>query len=264
MCSLVWRVILVFRRSLSFMATLCFLGGVSVSAGTLQTFKHLRPEEPLHLCEEQGYWLRLVQRADDWVEITRLPGLKVHMPYATIDNVSGHDLYCGVHRGFLHRDAAAMLALAVKELQTRQPGYTFLVFDAGRPRHAQELLYEAVRHTPYRRYVANPHEGSTHGFGMAVDLTILDAAGNELDMGTAYDTFEYDPQARGEVDPLIAGQLGEAQVANRKLLREVMHKAGFKWLDKEWWHFNAGKTSWVRDNYKQLEDRIPANTLDEE
>lgn len=226
------------------MGAMILLGGVAVATAAPQIFEPVLPDEPLQLCEEHGYWLRLADRASDWEEISRLPGIKVFLPYATYKNVSGHDLYCGVHRAFLHKDAAVKLKAAVEELRAVCPRCTLQVMDAGRPRHAQELLYETVRNTPFKRYVSDPLKGSVHSYGMAVDVTILDSTGTPLDMGTSYDAFERTPQP-----------VGEKQLANRLLLRDVMHNAGFKWLDKEWWHFNAEKSAIVRRNYTQLEDR---------
>jgi D-alanyl-D-alanine dipeptidase len=38
---------------------------------------------------------------------------------------------------------------------------------------------------------------------------------------------------------LLEGRLTEEQINNRKLLRDIMHKAGFSYLPTEWWHFNS-------------------------
>ena len=43
--------------------------------------------------------------------------------------------------------------------------------------------------TPQQPYVANPDHGSIHNFGLAIDLTLLDASGQQLDMGTGFDNF---------------------------------------------------------------------------
>lgn len=228
---------------------LAILAGTTAAA----SFEPAKPAEPLRFCEEHGQWLRLVQKDEEWVEITRTPGIKVRQPYATFENITGHDLYCGVHRAFLHVDAARKLEAALAALQELHPGYGFLVFDAGRPRHAQQELYIVVKGTAYRHFVAPPEEGSVHSYGMAVDLTITDSTGTPLDMGTGFDVFESRSGEAGESEALRDGTLTRQQVDNRILLRRVMKAGGFKRLDHEWWHFNAEKSKVVREWYEQLD-----------
>ncbi|MEO8404300.1 MAG: M15 family metallopeptidase, partial [Chitinophagaceae bacterium] len=81
------------------------------------------------------------------------------------------------------------------------------------------------------RYVANPAKGSGHNRGIAVDLTIIDLkTGKELDMGTGFDNFTDSAHQSFQLLP-------EKVLANRKLLRSVMEKYGFKVLETEWWHY---------------------------
>ena len=40
-----------------------------------------------------------------------------------------------------------------------------------------------MKGTVFEKYVANPKKGSMHNYGIAVDITIVDANGNMLDMG---------------------------------------------------------------------------------
>ena len=42
---------------------------------------------------------------------------------------------------------------------------------------------------PTPNFLADPRRGSPHSRGAAVDLTLLDGAGRELDMGTPFDAF---------------------------------------------------------------------------
>ncbi|WP_289760854.1 hypothetical protein [uncultured Duncaniella sp.] len=65
------------------------------------------------------------------------------------------------------------------------PGYRLLVKDAARPMSVQRRMFNAVKGTSKANYVANPAKGGgLHNYGLAVDVTIEDAQGNELDMGT--------------------------------------------------------------------------------
>jgi zinc D-Ala-D-Ala dipeptidase len=73
-------------------------------------------------------------------------------------------------------------------------------------------------------------EFSSHSRGSTVDLTIIDASGNELDMGTCFDFFD---RKSWTASPEVNAQ----QRANRMLLRTVMELHDFVPMDEEWWHF---------------------------
>ena len=50
-------------------------------------------------------------------------------------------------------------------------------------------MWDFVKDTELRDFVAEPEEGSVHNFGSAVDLSLIDKNGNSLDMGTGFDYF---------------------------------------------------------------------------
>jgi D-alanyl-D-alanine dipeptidase len=85
-------------------------------------------------------------------------------------------------------------------------------------------------HTPDPDYVADPRRGSPHSRGVAIDLTMIDATGAELDMGGPVD----DLTARGHHD--VPG-LDPAHRRNRLLLLAIMTAAGWDWYQREWWHY---------------------------
>ena len=60
------------------------------------------------------------------------------------------------------------------------------VFDCYRPPAAQQRFWEIL---PDERYVSNPAKGSRHTKGTAVDLTIVDKNGAELEMPSVFDDF---------------------------------------------------------------------------
>ncbi|MBR4679599.1 MAG: peptidase M15 [Fibrobacter sp.] len=186
------------------------------------------------------------------VEITRLKGVRMDLRYATFENVTGHDLYCGVQRAFVHKDAAAKLRKAVKIMEREMPGSELVIFDASRPLYAQEALRKTVRGTPYSAYVSSPATGGLHNFGLALDLGITDADGNLLDMGTDFDSFERCAGEVGEAEALKSGRLTQEQVDNRNKLRKIMRGAGWVPLGSEWWHFNAYHSKYVRENYPKF------------
>ena len=118
---------------------------------------------------------------EDAVEIKQVSeqshGVVLDLVYATANNIAGVPIYqrpiC-----LLHRDAAH--ALHTASALARQAGLRLKVFDAFRPHEAQVMLWNSA---PDKAYVADPALGSNHTRGVAVDLTLLDAQGAELDMG---------------------------------------------------------------------------------
>jgi D-alanyl-D-alanine dipeptidase len=106
-------------------------------------------------------------------------------------------------------------------------------------------MWEMVRNTRLRAYVANPSAGSNHNFGAAVDLSIVEIidAGERayklLDMGTAYDHLGPPARPRYERRHPRDKLLSQAKIKNRRILRDAMLSAGFRMIGVEWWHFNA-------------------------
>lgn len=167
-----------------------------------------------------------------WTDIGLLNhSIVLDLKYATTDNFVGEKMYdCG--RCFLRKEVAQQLDRAHKALQEK--GYGLKMFDCYRPRPIQWKLWKKV---PDRRYVADPEKGSMHNRGAAVDLTIVDAKGKELDMGTPYDFFG--PQAHPSYTALP-----DTVLHHRKLLSKTMMQYGFRPTNTEWWHF-----SWNGQNY---------------
>ncbi|QOY94498.1 M15 family metallopeptidase [Massilia sp. UMI-21] len=184
--------------------------------------------------------------------LTSIEGIAIDLRYATGNNFVGRDLYSPFDCAWLHRDAAAALEQLVAWLKERRPGYTALVLDALRPQRVQQQLWDALAGTGLQMYLANPVRGSIHSYGMALDITLLDEAGRELDMGTGFDDMTDLSHPALEEGFLAAGKLSEAQVANRRLLREGMLQAGFFGINTEWWHFDCGDRELVRATYRRV------------
>jgi D-alanyl-D-alanine dipeptidase len=167
--------------------------------------------------------------------------LIVDLRYSTPDNFTGMDVYGPFSEAMMQPEPAEMLARANQYLRDKNPGYTLYIYDAVRPRSVQQILWDTLDLPDEEKpgYVADPREGSIHNFGAAVDLTIAGADGQPLDMGTDFDYFGELAYPTLEEEMLQQGRLSEEQVANRRLLRDVMTRAGFTTIDTEWWHFNA-------------------------
>lgn len=188
----------------------------------------------------------------DFRSLQSIAGIAIDLRYATADNFVGRDLYSPLDCGFLHNDAAAALELAVAWLAGRRPDVTLLVLDALRPQRVQEQLWLALQGTDLLRYIADPARGSIHSFGMALDVTLLDAQGCELDMGTGFDDLTEWSHPALEQTLLARGELGGQQVENRQWLRNAMLHAGFQGINSEWWHFDCGDRLLVRRDYARV------------
>lgn len=181
------------------------------------------------------------------------PDILVELKYSSEDNFLHADTYGELETCYLQPKAANMLRTAQGWLKESNPELTLLVYDGARPRSVQRKMWILVVNTPQQGYVANPDRGSVHNYGCAVDLTIASNDGIPLDMGTPFDFFGDLAQPRYEEKFLASGKLTRQQVANRKLLRDVMKKAGFKTISNEWWHFNAVPVKVARATYGIVE-----------
>jgi D-alanyl-D-alanine dipeptidase len=184
--------------------------------------------------------------------LSTIGGIAIDLRYASPNNFVGRDLYAPFDCAWLHRDAAAALERVVAWLAVRRPGCTPLVLDALRPQRVQQQLWDSLAGTGLQMYLADPVRGSIHSYGMALDITILDEAGHELDMGTGFDDMTDLSHPRLEAGFLAAGRLGAQQVANRQLLRDAMFQAGFLGINTEWWHFDCGDRELVRQAFRRV------------
>ncbi len=150
--------------------------------------------------------------------------VEIDLRYATSDNLTGRPIYDAA-LCYLAEPAAELLHRAVRlaaPLDLR-----LKIFDAYRPPEAQWKLWQAC---PNDEFIADPRRGSPHSRGVAVDLTLLDLAGNELDMGTGFDAITpRSHHANLEIAP--------AAQRHRLLLMGLMTAAGWDFYRNEWWHY---------------------------
>lgn len=143
--------------------------------------------------------------------------------YATDKNFTGSVIYKNA-RCFLHEKAMPLFEKAI--LLANRQGYTLKIFDTFRPKQAAQALWDFC---PNPMYVADPQKGSNHTRGVAIDLTLIDDNGNDLDMGTPFDDFTDDSHHSAILAPEIA--------RNRFLLLGIMMSAGWDFYNNEWWHY---------------------------
>lgn len=167
------------------------------------------------------------------------PSVAVKLVYATPYNFVGKVLYKDLNRAFMLPESARRLADAQKRLKTIRPDLNLIVYDAARPLSVQQELWDMVKGTDKMIFVSNPAKGGgLHNYGAAVDVSLVDAAGCPLAMGSSYDFFGEEAKITDEAGLLRKQLITRRELDNRLLLRRVMTEAGFRPLHSEWWHFN--------------------------
>jgi D-alanyl-D-alanine dipeptidase len=160
------------------------------------------------------------------VDVQQLePSLVLDVRYATTNNFLRRAVY-PVARVLLRRPVAERLVAAHRRLQAS--GLRLKVYDGYRPLSVQRQMWSLL---PDPRYVADPAQGSRHNRGAAVDVTLVDGQGRELELPTAYDDFT--PRAAADA-PTTA-----TAARNRAVLQQAMEAEGFRRLASEWWHFDG-------------------------
>ena len=156
--------------------------------------------------------------------------LVIDMAYATENNFTGKVVYQS-SKCLIHEHAYPQLMRALEILESLNLGIK--IMDAYRPLAAQKVLFQAA---PNPEYVSHPENGlRPHCRGTAIDLTLIDSYGNELNMGTEFDDFR--PLAHhGNT------QVSEQAQRNRLLLAGVMSIAGFTPIQSEWWHYQLANS----------------------
>ncbi|MEG4319112.1 MULTISPECIES: M15 family metallopeptidase [unclassified Microcoleus] len=152
--------------------------------------------------------------------------IRLDIRYATANNFLKRKLY-KVAKCALRASVAQKLGLVQTDLE--KIGLGLKVYDCYRPFSVTKQMWEFL---PDPNYVANPVRGSRHNRGAAVDLTLVDRTGKELEMPTPYDDFT--KKAHRDYSG------GSAQSRkNRQTLEDAMKKQGFIGISTEWWHFDS-------------------------
>lgn len=189
---------------------------------------------PRRMCDALVVVLALLSLFADaqFVEVTAMPSqIVLDLRYATVNNPTHQPLYDRT-TCLLRRDVASALLVAAREVA--QQGFALKLYDCFRPQAAQVALAATESDT---RYVANPQRGSRHTRGAAVDLTLVDASGAEVEMPSPFD--ESSPRAHRD-----ARTMSKAARRNLDVLERAMTAAGFVGLRTEWWHYDH--SAWRR------------------
>lgn len=173
--------------------------------------------------------------------------------------------YAGFGPWFLRRTVHERLLEAQQKLAQERAGWRLHLLDAWRPlavqafmvEHTDQLLRrtnpeldDAARRERVLTYWAPPNQDPArpppHSTGAAIDLTLVDAQGRVVNMGSPFD----EPTERSHPDHFAqaADAVGREAHANRQLLDRAMRAAGFVGHPQEWWHFSFGDRAWAREH----------------
>lgn len=186
------------------------------------------------------------------VDISTLdPTIAVELKYATTDNFMRRNMYGTLRRAYFQPDIAKRICKAQALLKAKNPNYSLIIYDAARPVSIQKIMFAKVKGTSRQKYVASPHRGGPHNYGIAVDVGLL-FNGRVVDMGTTFDSFSPMSHITNERYYLKNKKLSPQAYNARQLLRGVMRSVGFSTIRKEWWHFDGYTKQYTRKHYKLL------------
>lgn len=214
---------------------------LAINCGTIKPLKEnktavVTPSAKLSKNESSNSKLELIENKvtvqNNTIEDTTFVNLKdfssdfvYNMKYATEDNFLKSKVYDCEACYLRYKTVKALINANQKFLKK---GYRIVLYDCYRPLSIQKKMFEIVSNP---KYVADPKKGSIHNRGGAVDISLVDATGKELDMGTSFDFF-------GEEASHDYEQLSDEVKANRRLLRKIMTQNNFRIFESEWWHYN--------------------------
>ena len=173
------------------------------------------------------------------------PSIQKELRYCTSNNFIGTSINSYEEAVLITSTKAA---ITLKKIQTifLSKGFSLKIFDAYRPQTAVNHFVRWARATndtlmkkEYYPELNKRHlfklgyisSKSGHSRGSSIDLTLVNLkTGKELDMGSPFDFF-------GAISHITFNNLTEVQKGNRKLLRDIMSKNGFRPYKNEWWHF---------------------------
>ncbi len=144
--------------------------------------------------------------------------------------------------------------MAEKAARSLPDGILLAVTDAWRPFKRQQMIWdmmwrfghEAFPHLDYKqmrrricRWVAPVDQKAPPGHctGAAIDVVLVDGAGELIDVATPYSRFTAAPTFTLGLSP-------EAH-RNRMLLHDSLVDAGFSNCRDEWWHYSYGDAGWA-------------------
>lgn len=185
-------------------------------------------------------------------------------PYQSLGAPYGNQSPYSLRSGVL-----TALVEAQDQLQQQRPGWRLQIFDAFRPVEVQRFMVEhtLAEQARARGWVAealtsaqrdelmavvtqfwampsdHPATPPPHSTGAALDVTLIDATGSVVDMGSPID--EVSPRSHPNHFAASTTLAEQSFHAHRTLLNQAMAAAGFCRHPNEWWHFSLGDQLWA-------------------
>jgi zinc D-Ala-D-Ala dipeptidase len=185
-------------------------------------------------------------------------------PYQKVGAPYGDKSPFYLRQGILDR-----LLSAQATLQLHHPGWQIQIFDAYRPVAVQqymvdytfaqllqaqalrvedlsELQQQALWEQVYEFWAVpnpDPKLPPPHSTGAAIDVTLVDATGTVVDMGSMID--EISPRSYPDYFADCIEPGAAMYQAHRQILQDCMNAAEFKRHPREWWHFSYGDQVWA-------------------
>lgn len=171
--------------------------------------------------------------------------VKVSMKLSTNETSIGEPFY-NSNLCLLQYDTLQKFINAIKMF--KEDGYTVVIYDAYRPTSVQQRWFDVVK---VHKWVANPAigMGGVHDRGTAIDMSLIDSEGNELEMPTPMHTFT-------EASARNSTEMTETARANMDYMLSVMVSCGFTYINSEWWHFQDVNTAYYLPTDHPI-DEIP-------
>lgn len=206
---------------------------LSLLLGVLLSGQSLASAQTATDVKMRAYGLVDIQEVDSTI--------MVDLMYSRTDNFMGADVYGDFATAYLTRDFARKIARAQQLLhEERGDRYSIIIYDAARPLSIQQRMWDLVKGTPNKVYVApvSKRGGGRHNYGVAVDMSLYDhEAGAPLDMGSPVDHFGRRAHINIEARLVREGLITEEAMRNRQYLYHLMSRVGLRPIRKEWWHF---------------------------
>ena len=161
-------------------------------------------------------------------------------------------MYGNLYKCYLPREVALKIKEAQARLKEKNSDLSLLILDATRPLQIQKLMWDSLPfpNSIKYKYLAHPTNKSLHNYGAAIDVTLIHKSGIILNMGSPFDYFGELSKPSAEENFYKSGALTKTQISNRKILRDVLTRSGFKMIPNEWWHFEYCSKAEAQQKFK--------------
>ncbi|WP_204102886.1 MULTISPECIES: M15 family metallopeptidase [Spirulina sp. CCY15215] len=177
--------------------------------------------------------------------------------------------YAGKSPYYLRQGVLDALIAAQNNLQQNRQGWRILIFDAYRPIAVQQFMVDYTFQSLVRERKLNLAELSTqqkeqlwqevyqfwavpsdnpatpppHSTGAAIDVTLVDAEGKIVEMGSPIDEISERSHPLHYANATTTAE--QIYHQNRQILNTAMTSGAFCCHPREWWHFSLGDQIWA-------------------